>query len=182
MASPKIIQVKESLPELRRLHKKASNLIAPRIRMLIELKKHEEQGISKRELADLIGVNHNSIQTWRTIYVQGGITYLCSHRKKGFRPSVFTKDEHKVIEEKLNDPFNGLRGYKELLNWIEQEFGKDIKYNTLLKYCIRNFGSSVKVARKSHVKKDPQAVEAFKKTSHKSAGRPLNTKGKGLKK
>ena len=67
---------------------------------------------------------------------------------------------------------NGLRGYTELLNWIEQEFGKDVKYNTLLKYCIRKFGSKVKVARKSHVKKDDQAAEAFKKTLHKSVGNP----------
>ena len=42
----------------------------------------------------------------------------------------------------------------------------------MLKYCMRNFGSSVKVARKSHVKKDEQAVNAFKKTLHKPAGKP----------
>jgi hypothetical protein len=32
---------------------------------------------------------------------------------------------------------------------------------------MRNFGSSVKVARKSHVKKDELAVESFKKASFK---------------
>lgn len=181
MASPKIIQVKESDKELKVLLKGASTLIVPRLRMLIELKKHGESGISKRDLASLIGVNHNSIQTWRTMYEQGGITYLCSHRKTGFRPSVFTRDEHECIEEKLKDPMNGLRGYTELLNWIEQEFGKDLKYNTLLKYCIRKFGSRVKVARKSHVNKNDQAVEAFKKTSHKSVGKPLKGKGKASK-
>jgi len=172
MASAKIIKVKESDKELKAVLKKASTLILPRLRMLIELKNHEESGISKRDLATLIGVNHNSIQTWRTMYEQGGLTYLRSHRKTGFRPSVFTKDEHNAIEAKLKDPMNGLRGYTELLTWIEQEFGKGVKYNTLLKYCIRRFGSSVKVARKSHVNKDEQAVEAFKKTSHKSVGKP----------
>jgi len=63
MASAKIIKVKESDKELKAVLKKASTLILPRLRMLIELKNHEESGISKRDLATLIGVNHNSIQT-----------------------------------------------------------------------------------------------------------------------
>ena len=46
-----------------------------------------------------------------------------------------------------------------------EEFKKIIKYNTLLKYSIRHFGSKVKVARKSHVKKDVAAVASFKKNS-----------------
>lgn len=34
-------------------------------------------------------------------------------------------------------------------------------YNTLLYYCIRNFKSSVKLALKSHVKKDEDQVISF---------------------
>ena len=164
MASPKIIIVKESVEELRKVLKKSSNFISPRIRMLIELKKHEETGVSKRELAGILGVSHSSIQIWRTMYQEGGLSLLRSHKKIGFKPSVFTEAEQKIIEEKLKDPFNGLRGYTELLEYIDSAFNKDIKYNTLLKFCIRKFGSSVKVARKSHIKKDEKAVEAFKKT------------------
>jgi transposase len=72
-----------------------------------------------------------------------------------------------LIEKKLKDPKNGLAGYTELQQWIEKEFNKEVKYNTILKYAMRNFGSSVKVARKSHVKKDELAVESFKKASFK---------------
>lgn len=104
------------------------------------------------------------------------------HKKTGFRPSVFTKDEHASIEKKLKDPKNGLRGYVELLDWIENEFKKQIKYNTLLKYSIKNFGSKVKVARKSHIKKDEEAVSTFKKTSVKSAKKLLKTKEINTKK
>jgi transposase len=172
MAAPKNIAVAESLEELRRVLRNVSPFIAPRIKMLIEMKKYRESGISKRLLAEQIGVNHNSVQSWRTMYTSGGLTRLCSHNKKGFRPSVFTKNEHNLIADKLNDPKNGLRGYTELLEWIEEQFSKEVKYNTMLKYCIRNFGSSVKVARKSHVKKDEQAVDTFKKTSHKPVGKP----------
>ena len=164
MSAPKKVIVKESISELKALLKKSGCLIAPRIRMLIEIKKNEQAGISKRELADILGVNHNSVQTWRGLYLSGGIELLCSHKKTGFRPSVISKEEHLVIKSLLNNPANGLRGYNELMIYLEKEFNKKIKYNTLLKYCIKNFKSSVKVARKTHVKKDIDAVNTFKKT------------------
>ena len=175
MALPKIIKIKESMSELKTLLKKASPLIAPRIRTLIEIKKNESTGISKIALASLVGVDPNSVQTWRTLYLNKGVEALLKHKKTGFRPSVFTKDEHASIEKKLNDPKNGLRSYVELLDWIENEFKKEIKYNTLLKYSIKNFGSKVKVARKSHIKKDEEAVSTFKKTSVKTVKKPLKT-------
>lgn len=169
MSSPKQIIIKETLVQLRKLQKDNIPMIANRIKVLIEFKKNEATGISKRVVADRVGVNHNSVQTWRTLYEQGGIDALLQHDRKEGRPSNITAEEHKLIEKKLHDPKNGLRGYVELLNWIETEFKKTIKYNTLLKYSIRHFGSKVKVARKSHVKKDGAAVAAFKKTLVKAA-------------
>jgi transposase len=168
MSSPKPLIIKETLVQLRKLQKDNIPMIAMRIRALIEFKKNELTGISKRAVADIIGVNHNSIQNWRTVYEKGGIEALLQHNRKEGRPSSITLEEHKIIEKKLHDPKNGLRGYVELLNWIETEFKKTIKYNTLLKYSIRHFGSKVKVARKSHVKKDATAVITFKKTSVKN--------------
>ena len=53
--------------------------------------------------------------------------------------------------------------YSELLEWVNKEFSKDIKYITLVKYTQRHFGSKIKVARKNHVKKDDALVETFKK-------------------
>ncbi|MFT3748423.1 MAG: winged helix-turn-helix domain-containing protein [Agriterribacter sp.] len=56
-------------------------------------------------------------------------------------------------------------GFAELQQWVAQEFDKEVKYNTILKYAVRHFGASVKAARKSHVNKNESAVMAFKKTS-----------------
>ena len=58
---------------------------------------------------------------------------------------------------------------------------KQFKYNTLMKYSIKHFGSKIKVARKSHIKKDPEAVEAFKKISVKSVNKPVKGKEKNSK-
>lgn len=182
MALPKQINIKESLVELKSILKSSSPLIAPRIKVLIVLKKNEKIGISKRAVSEAVGVNHNSVQTWRTMYIKGGLKLIQSHNKKGFKPSVFNQEEHAAIEKKLKDPKNGLRGYIELKAWVEEEFKKHVKYNTLLKYSIKNFGSKVKVARKSHIKKDEAKVEAFKKTSIKSVKNPAKTKVKTTKK
>jgi transposase len=182
MASPKQIVVKETLSELKSVLKKAPPLIGPRIRVLIEIKKNEKTGISKREIAKLVGVDPNSVQSWRTLYGKGGLKALQKHNKKGFKPSVFTQEEHQAIEKKLKTPTNGLRGYTELLTWAEEEFKKNIKYNTLLKYSIKHFGSKIKVARKSHINKDEVEVTAFKKTLVKSANRLQKQNKKDSKK
>lgn len=169
MASPLITLVKETVSELKKLLKKASPMIAPRIKMLLVEKKYSEIGISRRVLAAEIGVDPNSITNWRALYKQGGIDLLQTHKKTGFKKSVFSVQVQKAIEKKLNDPANGLRGYTELQTFLEKKFATKFKYNTLLKFCIKNFKSSVKTARKSHVKKDPVQVDTFKKTSVRSA-------------
>ena len=132
------------------------------------MKPNEKVGISKREVAKLAGVDPNSVQNWRTLYINTGIEELMKHQKTGFKPSVFSAIDHQKLETKLNDSQNGLQGYVEFKAWLEKESDKVFNYSTLLYYCIRNFKSSVKVARKSHVKKDVKEVNTFKKTSDES--------------
>jgi transposase len=162
-----IIPVKESLTELRSSLKKASVMLQPRIKMLIAIKRAGESGISKRALMDSVGASSQSIHNWRTAYKTGGLEALLQNGRKGKsgKPSVFTRQEHDRIAKKLKGPKNGLAGFVELQQWIKQEFKKEVKYNTVLKYAIRHFGASVKVAGKSQVNKDSSAVDTFKKTS-----------------
>lgn len=114
-------------------------MIANRIKAIIKFKKHEQMGISKRAVADAIGVNHNSVKTWRKIYETGGIDAILSFEQQSGRPSVISPSEHKIIERKLIDQKNGLRGYVELLNWMVIELKKSFKYNTIVKYSYRHF-------------------------------------------
>ena len=165
MALPLKINVTESINELRSLQRKYGELINKRLKVLIEIKKHEKTGISKRELSDITGINHNSIVKWRKIYNEFGIAPLLTHgRVGGFKKSVFSEEDFKKIKEKLSNPENGIQGYKELVEWVKKELSKDVKYITLLKYSQRNFGTKIKVARKSHVKKNQELVADFKKT------------------
>jgi transposase len=168
MSKAKQMYVSESVPALKKLLVNHSVTICNRLRMLILIKNNEGRNYSKTELGELLGVSSSSVQIWRQMYEKGGISLLLEDKRIGFKPSLISQEEHEQIESKLNNPTNGLRGYVELQEWIRCEFGKSVKYNTLLKYCGRHFGSKSKVARKSHIKKDLQAVEDLKKTSGKS--------------
>lgn len=169
MSLPKQIVIKESLSELKDFQRKSGHLIAKRLRILIEFKKNEGKGISKRAVSDKTGINHNSITKWRNIYLKNGIQAFLNHGRKGFKKSVIDTRSHKAIEKKLKDPRNGLRGYKELQQWVSENLNLEVEYNTLFKYAIRHFGTKIKVARKSHVKKNENTVTAFKKTLVMSA-------------
>ncbi len=170
MSHPLSITIKEGVSELRKIQRNQGELIGKRIQVLIEIKKREKEGVSKRALSDITGVNHNSIVKWRKMYLQGGIDALLKHgRTGGFKPSVVTALEHEKLRVLLHDSKNGIRGYKELLNWVSTELGKEMKYTTLVEYTKRHFETKIKVARKSHVKKDDEAVDTFKKTSVKKS-------------
>jgi transposase len=168
MSKAKLLIIKESQKELVQLRKNSSDTKSKRLLMLIELKKEKGNAISKRDLAKRIGVDPNSITSWKKLYGQSGIDGIMSDGRIGFKTSIVSKEEHKKLELKLKDPKNGIRGYVELLDWVKTELSKDMKYITLVKYAERHFGSKIKVARKSHVKKDDQAVETFKKSLAKN--------------
>ncbi len=174
MSCAKPLHIKESVKELSQLRKNNSDTINKRLLMLLAIKREKNRDISKRDLAKLIGVDPNSITAWKKIYERQGIGGIISDGRIGFKPNVITSQEHKKIEKKLKDTKNGIRGYKELLNWVKVELSKDMKYITILKYSQRHFGSKIKVARKSHVKKDEQAVESFKKLRSKVSGNCLD--------
>jgi transposase len=170
MAKALWFKVKESLSELKKLHKSAPAHIAPRIKMLMAVKQND-QALSKNDLAESVGVNHNSIQQWRSKYVSGGIAALCKDGRVGFKPSVISKESHEKIKVKLHNPVGAFTSYKDLQAWVDTALEKGINYNTLRHYVKRHFGTKLKVARKSHVNKDKEAGDAFKKTSGKSAGK-----------
>jgi len=168
MSNAKSLIVSESIKELSGLRKGSSDTQNKRLSMLIEIRREKDIALTKRDLAKRIGVDPNSITAWKKLYGQAGITALMADGRIGFKPSLVTAEVHKKIELKLKDPKNGIRGYVELQDWVKSELGMDLKYITLLKYTKKHFGSKIKVARKSHVKKDAEAVATFKKTLAKS--------------
>jgi transposase len=66
-------------------------------------------------------------------------------------------------------PFVGISGrvcagLSNAQDWVKKEFGVEIKYQRIREYLIQHFRTKTKSPRKSHIKKDKQAEEAFLKT------------------
>lgn len=169
MSAPKSFIIKESIEDIKKLQKASITLISKRLHALLLFKQNEKSGISKREVAQAIGVNHNSVQTWRSLYISGGIELLMNHSKIGYKPSVITSEQKQAIKEQMYNSENGFVGFIELLAWFNQEFNTQTNYKTFHGFVVRNFKAKIKTARKVHVKKDIEAVALFKKTSVKNA-------------
>lgn len=168
MANALSIKVKESLKELKVLLKKTAAHHSSKIRMLIEIKKSDVL-LSKNELAERVGVNHNSIQTWRTKYKKGGTVELLKDGRIGFKPSIITPSAHKKIKLKLHKAEADFSSYKQLHAWVEKKLVQGVNYNSLRHYVKRHFGAKLKVPRKSHIRKDKEAVITFKKISSETS-------------
>ena len=162
--------------------KSSTAMIAKRLQALLVFKRNQATGISKRLVADEIGVNHNSVQTWRSLYIEGGIKMLMSHSNIGYKPSKINAQQEQALKKQLHDPHNGMVGFVELLDWFNKTFQTDLNYKTFHGFVVRKFNAKIKVARKAHIKKDLRAVEAFKKTSGKSVKKSSAKKGRGSKK
>jgi len=154
------IQVTESKEVLKKQLQTVDNYLKPRIKMLLYI-----QGgtTAVGVLCAKLGVSNPTLRNWKVKYAAGGLQRLLSEGRGGDFRSGYSQEQKQKIEQKLKDPKNGLQSYTDLQNWMEEELGVKKNYHALNKYVRRNHGASLKVGRKSHVKKDDTAVAVFKK-------------------
>lgn len=154
------ISLKESLGDLKSLHPDTAAHLRPRLKMLMAIAKG---ATSAAVLAAKAGVSTESIRVWKKKYLAGGLDALLNEGRGGDKRSGITVDQRGQIAAKLSNPRGALRSYKEAQAWLKDELGIEKEYHALNKYLKRNFGTKLKVGRKSHVKKDEAAVAVFKK-------------------
>lgn len=163
---PKKIEllVLESEKELRLLlKKKTTDRVRGRLKALLLLKQGKVHYQS--QLAAKLGFTEKTIREWLKLYESEGLSSLIAIRVGGNRDSVLPQKVLQFIEMQLNNAQTTITSYVELQQLIEDTFGETVNYKTLNGYCNRVFKSKLKVSRKSHYKKDDQAIEAFKKTT-----------------
>jgi transposase len=158
------ITIKESLAELKQLHR-AEKKSKQKLRLLSLILTKEARFSRREDLSKFLGINPSTLVDWTKKYKENGLQGMLTINGGGKRRETVPLSIHKEIEAKLNNSTSPLQGYTDAVLWIEQEFGYQIKYHTVRAFMIRNFGTKLKVPRKSHYKKDEVAIETFKKTS-----------------
>lgn len=159
--------VKESLAELQKLRKQQKTLTNQK-RIITLLRIKEETDETRKALANFLCVSIRTIERWVNTYKKGGIEKLLEIKPRKKSSKIITNEIHQELSEKLNDPHNPFLGYWEVKDWLVQHYDINVKYHTIRKYLITHFKTKVKRGRKSHIKKDPQAIEAFLKNCQRS--------------
>lgn len=117
------------------------------------------------EISKIVKYSRRSVYEWLKSYSENGIDVYLSVASRGKRDEKLSIEEKAAIADKLNAPNTEITSYVELMHWTNQQFKKEIPYHVVYKFCRVKLKSKLKIARKSHHKKDEQAVEAFKKTT-----------------
>ena len=157
------INITESEKELQLLlNKTNTDRVRGRLKALLLLKKGK--ACYQNELARKVGFTEKTVREWLKLYQREGLSSLLEIRVGGNRRSLLSSEAILYLENLLKDPQTTITSYVELHQLICKEFNTAITYQGFYSFCTRVFKSKLKVSRKSHYKKDPQAVEAFKKT------------------
>ena len=164
MAKTIDIEVIESEQQLKSLlYKQSSILKRSRIKALLLIKQGEVR--YSRDLAKKLKYERRTIYNWLKTYKESGMSGLLKVDRGGNNTPVIPQQIKDIIAQQLNKADTSITGYKELMHWLKHTHNYSIKYTTLYSYCTIHLQSKLKVARKSHHKKDQGAIEAFKKTS-----------------
>jgi len=156
--------IEESESELKTLLYRQTKLLeSQRVKALLLIKQGKVH--YTYELAKKLKRERKTIYSWLKLYKTEGIDSYLKIKSRGSRRDKIPAAIKEGISKKLSDASSTITSYVELLDWVEKNYGLVLKYQTLYSHCRTYHNSTLKVARKSHYKKDEQAIEAFKKTA-----------------
>lgn len=156
------IEIKETEERLKKdLRKTTTDMYRARIRTLLLIKSGKYN--YQRELSNKLGYCERTINRWLTLYKKEGYSVYLQVNFKGNATKKISSELSEAIFKELNNPKSTITSYVELFALLKEKFKEDIPYTTLYDHCRKKYNSVLKVSRKSHYKKDEQAVEAFKK-------------------
>jgi transposase len=114
------------------------------------------------EIAVEVGIGTRSISTWFELFRAGGIEGLLTRHPSGKgRKSWLDAETAGGLVEKLTE--GQWRRAEDARVWLEEKLQKPLSLAVTYKY-LGKAGARLKVPRPVHEKKDPVAVETFRKT------------------
>lgn len=156
------IEIKENLDFLEKsLAKTSGSLKQDRIKSLIFIKNGKYYFYS--DIAKKLGRTEKTIRVWIQDYLDNGFTSLLEVKSGGNNTRKISDKMAFSIEQKLTDSKTTITSYVELLELLKEELNESVSYGALYAHCKRKHKAKLKVARKSHYKKDENAEAFFKK-------------------
>lgn len=164
MGKRAIVYISESVEELDVLYKKSrKHKVKLRIKSLILTKSNKFT--TRERLAEYLGINVKTLYVWMKTYKSKGITIMLNSTSGGKHNYKIPNAVKEGLEKKLRNSNDPLQGYTDAVEWVKSSYSIEINYHTLRSFMIVNYGTKLKMPRKSHYKKNEEAFETFKKTS-----------------
>jgi transposase len=111
-----------------------------------------QQARTRRQVARLLGVNRDTVGRWLTAYASGGLAQMLTIAKAPGKAPLLSPAMQRALRDRLTQP-HGFATYKAIWQWLRQEYGLAIAYQTVHKFVRYTLGAKLKVPRKAHIKK-----------------------------
>ena len=122
------------------------------------------EATERERLIRILGRSGPTLTTWINKYRTGGLESLLERKPGGHRALAIHPAAMKELQEKLDSP-TGFAGYKQIQQWLKDEWGLVIPYMTVFNNVKYRLKADLKTVRPASVKQDVQSMEAFKKNS-----------------
>lgn len=157
--SLEVIETAEELKGLMRKQKEAR--LKERVQALYFLKREQ---VTEKELARRVGRAPSTLYRWFERYKGGGLASLLElGYANGGRPAVLPEAVQAALKERLQAP-EGFASYGAIQNWLQEEYGLEVKYKTVHRMVRYQMKGKLKVPRPSSIHRDSAAGVEFKKT------------------
>ena len=164
MGKKRTIRIKEDAEELSLYKKRVSDYkSSQRLDCLLLIK--EEKYETLEQVATHLGVHPATMYRWLKEYRDHGIKKLLAPRRREKASQIISATVHNELEQKLSAKEPAFSSYVEIQEWLLSEHDINIKYSWLWKYLTTKMDTVLKVPRKSNIKKEPGAEQAFLKTA-----------------
>ena len=107
---------------------------------------------NRKQVADLIGVNRQTVGHWLDAYQAGGIDQMLDRRYPPGRVPLLSEAQRHELRAELDKP-SGFSSYGEIQQFIASTYQVEMSYKAVYSLIHDKWGAKPKVPRKSHKKK-----------------------------
>lgn len=163
MAGITSIDVKESLDDLAERLRQAKLLTdKERLQVLYWLKQENAPSISA--IAQAVGKHRNTLQTWLSLYRNGGVAAMLEIKKSPGGVRVIPQWAETALAKRLREPEHGFKSYGQVQQWLVEKLGVEAEYHAVYQMTRYRLKAKLKVARPQNRKQDTEQRAAFKQT------------------
>jgi transposase len=124
------IEVKEGLDALaEQLRQAKKSSTKERLQVLYWLKQDNAPSISA--IAKAVGKHRNTLQTWLSMYRDGGMAAMLEIKKSPGGVRVIPQWAEDALGKRLQDPNHGFHSYGEVQQWLAETLGVEAEYHAV---------------------------------------------------